>query len=175
MPAHAIHSSVRASVAVRPCVQAAAGQGTKKQQERHGRQSRTDKRTGASDDGLDSHSELRTTFTVHPSMRRRRRRRLSLPRRQRRRRHDSQARRRHFPTASGQKTHTKERERGRQRRSCLTWGSFRERKGHEWTDGTPVGPPFFVNRSGQFNLHKSTAIDPPPSVAPSVGPPRWRR
>ena len=37
-------------------------------------------------------------------------------------------------------------------------------------DGTPVGPPFFVNRSGQFNLHKSTAIDPPPSppLRPSV-------
>ena len=35
-------------------------------------------------------------------------------------------------------------------------------------DGTPMGPPFFVNRSGQFNLHKSTAIDPPSPSAPSV-------
>ena len=33
-----------------------------------------------------------------------------------------------------------------------------------------MGLPFFVNRAGQFNLHKSTAIDPPPSTPTRPSP-----
>ena len=160
---HATRSSVRGRPSVRP---GRGRQGTKKQQERHGRQSRADKRTGGSEGGgLDSQSELRTTFTVHPSMRRRRRRR--------RRRHDSQARRRHFPTASGQKTHTKERGRAEAVTRGDHFGSAKGMNGRDASEWALLSLSTAQVSSTCTKAPQSTLLLPP--LRPSVGPPRWRR